>query len=130
MPGCMSEEPTSGRSASEVLWRHLEMSKNGAVDDDLAENFAPDVIVLTRWGAFHGHRGTKQLADRLADELPDMEFVYDEVLVERDFGFLAWSATASNGNRVDDGADSYVIRDGRIVAQSIHYTLRTPQDPT
>lgn len=24
---------------------------------------------------------------------------------------------------VDDGADSFVVRDGRIVAQTIHYTV-------
>ena len=126
----MTDEPTSRRSASDVLWRHLDLSRQGSVDDDLAENFAPDVIVLTRWGSFEGHSGMKELADRLARELPDMEFEYDVVLVERDFGLLAWRATASNGNRVDDGADSYVIRDGRIVAQSIHYTLRTPQVST
>src|SRR6056297_1249052 len=126
----MTDESSARRGASKVLWSHLDLAKEGTVDDDLAENYAHDVIVLTRWGAFHGHRGTKQLADRLAVELPDGEFVYDEVLVERDFGFLAWSATASNGNRVDDGADSYVIRHGRIVAQSIHYTLQTEQPST
>jgi hypothetical protein len=124
----MTQESKARRGAAEVLWNHLELAKEGSVDDDLAENFAPDVIVLTRWGSFHGHTGMKQLADRLAKELPDMEFDYDEVLVERDFGFLAWRATASNGNRVDDGADSYVIRNGRIVAQSIHYTLQTPSE--
>jgi hypothetical protein len=126
----MADEQNSRRSASDVLWRHLELAEQGTVDDDLAENFAPDVVVLTRWGSFVGHDGIKELADRLADELPDVEFEYDVVLVERDFGFLAWRATASNGNRVDDGADSYVIRDGRIVAQSIHYTLQTHEAPT
>jgi len=124
----MSHEPTSERSPSEVLRRHLDLADEGAVDDDLAENFAPDVVVLTRWGTYRGRDGVKELADRLDDELPDMEFVYDQVLVEGDFGFLAWRATASNGNRVDDGADSYVIRDGHIVAQSIHYTLESPTD--
>lgn len=37
-------------------------------------------------------------------------------------GFLEWTAEA-DGGRVDDGADSYVIRNGRIVAQTIHYTV-------
>ena len=97
----MTDEPISGRSASDVLWRHLELAEQRTVDDDLAE--------------------------RLARGLPNVEFEYDVVLVEHDVGFLAWRATASNGNRVDDGADSYVIRDGRIVAQSIHYTLQTPR---
>lgn len=121
----MTDEPMPPRRPAEVLRHHLDLAREGAVADDLAENFAPDVVVLTRWGSFHGRDGLQQLADRLAAELPDADFSYDEVLVERDFGFLAWSATASNGNRVDDGADSYVIRDGRIVAQSIHYTVRT-----
>jgi hypothetical protein len=124
----MTEEPNARRNASQVLWNHLQLAREGSVEGDLATNFAPDVIVLTRWGSFHGRDGVQQLADRLDAELPDAEFVYDEVLVERDFGFLAWSAIASNGNRVDDGADSYVIRDGRIVAQSIHYTLRTASE--
>lgn len=124
----MTEQSNAARDASEVLWSHLQLAKEGSVEDDLTENFARDVIVLTRWGSFHGRDGLQQLADRLARELPDAAFVYDEVLVERDFGFLAWSATASNGNRVDDGADSYVIRNGRIVAQSIHYTLRTASE--
>lgn len=123
----MIDPSTSTLSSSDVLWRHLELSRDGSVEDDLVENFAPDVVVLTRWGAFHGHAGIRQLADRLAHELPDVEFTYDEVLVEREFAFLAWGAIASNGNRVDDGADSYVIRDGRIMAQSIHYTLQTDQ---
>ena len=124
----MTEQSNARRNASEVLWNHLQLAREGSVEDDLAANFAPDVIVLTRWGSFHGRDGVQQLADRLVAELPDAEFVYDEVLVERDFGVLAWSATASNGNRVDDGADSYVVRNGRIVAQSIHYTLRTASE--
>lgn len=33
-------------------------------------------------------------------------------------------------DRVDDGADSYVIRHGRIVAQSIQYTLQTDRGST
>jgi hypothetical protein len=73
----MTQESKPRRGAAEVLWNHLELAREGSVDDDLAENFAPDVIVLTRWGSFHGHAGTKQLAERLARELPDMDFDYD-----------------------------------------------------
>jgi len=44
------------------------------------------------------------------------------MLVEGELGFLEWSARGS-GAEVEDGADSYLIRDGRIVAQTIHYTV-------
>lgn len=40
-----------------------------------------------------------------------------------DVGFLEWTARAADGSRVEDGADSFVIRDGRIRAQTIHYTV-------
>jgi hypothetical protein len=36
--------------------------------------------------------------------------------------FLEWTATCATA-RVRDGADSFWIRGGRIVAQTIHYTV-------
>jgi hypothetical protein len=41
---------------------------------------------------------------------------------DRDTDAGLWTATSSAGS-VEDGLDSYVIRDGRIQAQTIHYTL-------
>ena len=120
------DEHTSGRSARQVIEAHLEQGRTGNVNDDLAENFDPDVVILTRWGAHRGHDGMRELADKLAQELPGMEFSYDEVLVEGDVGFLEWRAHASDGSHVCDGADSYVVRDGRIAAQTIHYIVRDP----
>lgn len=38
------------------------------------------------------------------------------------FAFLEWTATET-GAKVEDGADSFVIEDGKIVAQTIHYTV-------
>ena len=36
--------------------------------------------------------------------------------------FLEWAYEDST-TRVRDGADSYLIEDGKIVAQTIHYTV-------
>lgn len=44
------------------------------------------------------------------------------MLVAGEMAFLEWTA-ASKKAIVEDGADSYLIRDGRIVAQTIHYTI-------
>ena len=43
-------------------------------------------------------------------------------------GYLEWTADGPTA-RVRDGADSFVIRDGRIVAQTIHYTVEPLADP-
>lgn len=64
----------------------------------------------------------RQLARLLREQLPNMRFQYRTVLVEGEVGFLEWTADA-DGAKVEDGADSYVIHDGRIVAQTIHYTV-------
>ncbi len=44
------------------------------------------------------------------------------MLVEGETGFLEWGGRGEH-TRIKDGADSYVIRDGKIVAQTIHYTV-------
>lgn len=101
---------------------HLNEGKHGTVDDDLPRNYAEDVVILTGRGVYHGHDGMRQLAQMLRDELPQMRFQYRTILIQGEFGFLEWTADA-DGATVKDGADSYVIRDGRIVAQTIHYTV-------
>ncbi len=93
------------------------------MDDDLARNYAEDVVVLTGRGIFRGHDGVRHLARLLPDELPNCTFEYRTRLVEGEVAFLEWTARA-DGARVDDGADSFLIRGGRIVAQTIHYTVK------
>ncbi|MAC63653.1 MAG: SnoaL-like polyketide cyclase, partial [Flavobacteriaceae bacterium] len=29
-----------------------------------------------------------------------------------------------DSSQIDDGADSYIVREGLIIAQTIHYTIR------
>lgn len=114
---------TSGRSTREVIEDHLHQSQNGSVDADLGRNYHPDLVVLCTNGVFRGHDGLRQLAERLRAELPDATFTHRTVVAADNIGFLEWEATSPAGS-VRDGADSYVVRDGRIVAQTIHYTIQ------
>jgi hypothetical protein len=118
---------SSHRSAREVIEDHLELFRSGSVEDDLERNYAPDVTCFIREGIHHGRDGLRQLAERLSSELPGATFEHTTVLVEGEVGFLEWTATSEHA-QVRDGADSYVVRDGRIVAQTIHYTVE-PRDP-
>lgn len=111
------------RTAVEVLDDHLRESQVGSIEDDLARNYAPDLVVLSGRGIHRGHDGLRQLAELLRQELPNATFEYGTRLVEGEMGFLEWTARA-DGARVEDGADSYLIRHGRIVAQTIHYTVK------
>ena len=42
-----------------------------------------------------------------------------------EYALLEWRAD-SDDNAVHDGVDSFVIRNGKIVMQAVHYTLRRP----
>lgn len=118
------------RSAREVLDDHLGIADgwgdapvDEVLEEDLRRNVAQDVVVLINRGVFRGHDGVRQLARMLADELPEhRRFQYTHVAVEGRVGFLEWTYE-DDAVRVRDGADSYLIEDGRIVAQTIHYTV-------
>lgn len=110
------------RSTREVLEDHLQRSLDGDFETDIERNLSPDAIVLSARGVHHGREGAKELAKLLMQELPGAVFRYGTRVVEGEHAFLEWTARGG-GRRVDDGADSFVVRDGLIVAQTIHYTV-------
>lgn len=118
-----SMNSTTGlRDAREVLEDHLREATQGSIDDDLQKNYAEDVVVLTSDGVHRGHEGVREINGHLQREIPDARYRWDSILVEGEFAFLEWSARSGQA-RVDDAVDTYVIRDGRIVAQTIHYAV-------
>jgi hypothetical protein len=125
-------EDLSKRTAQEVLDDHLNIAQKwegrdvdleSILEDDLRRNAAEDVVVLMNRGTFHGHAGVIELAMMLAEELPDhAAFQYTYTSVEGRMALLEWAYEDSKV-RVRDGVDSYLIEDGKIVAQTIHYTV-------
>lgn len=95
-------------------------------ETDLRDNFAEDVVLLTGYGIYRGFEGVRAKARLLGEQLPRGIWTYRTIMCEGELGFLEWTATAENGARVEDGADSYLIRDGRIRAMTIHYTVIPP----
>jgi SnoaL-like protein len=113
------------RSAAEVFDDHLRLAEEGDFERDLARNVAEDIVALTPRGIFRGHAGVRELAGQLMAEIPNGEWRYGTRLVEGRIAFLEW--TVETGPfRVPDGADSFVIEDGKIQAQTIHYTVTDP----
>ncbi|SFC72738.1 nuclear transport factor 2 family protein [Streptomyces aidingensis] len=117
----MTEE-LRGRSPGEVFEDHLRLAGEHRFDEDIERNVAPDCVILERRGVFHGRDGARELARLLAEELPDAPYTYTSRLVAGRVAFLEWTAEAEH-SRVRDGADSFVIENGWITAQTIHYTV-------
>ncbi len=112
------------RSVQEVFDDHLELAGQHRFEEDIERNVAPHCVILERRGVFYGRDGARHLARLLAEELPDAPYTYTNRLVARRIAFLEWVAEAAC-TRVRDGADSFVIEDGWIVAQTIHYTVES-----
>lgn len=122
----------SSRTAQEVLDDHLKIANNwvgepfeGILEEDLRRNVAEDIVVLMNRGVFRGHDGVRQLAWMLAEELPEHRaFEYTHVVAEGRIALLEWTYEDSKV-RVRDGVDSYLIEAGKIVGQTIHYTVES-----
>jgi hypothetical protein len=110
------------RSACEVLADHWRRRKAGDLAGDLEHNYAADIVLLCSYGVVNGCDALRESAQRLGLQIPNARYDYLTQEVYEDIGFLEWRAE-SDRVRVHDGADSYVVRDGRIRVQSIHYRL-------
>jgi hypothetical protein len=110
------------RTTQEVLDDHLRLAAENKLEEDLERNVAEDCYVLTGRGIYRGHAGVRELAHALMREVPSGEWRYVLRLVEGRMAYLEWRVGAGPA-RVPDGADSFLIENGKIQAQTIHYTV-------
>jgi hypothetical protein len=124
-------EDLGSRTAQEVLEDHLKLAENWGgkvgfergLEEDLRRNTSEEIVILINRSTFHGNEKYRQLAHMLGEELPERRsFEYTYRAVEGRMAFLEWAYEDDNV-RVRDGADSYLIENGKIVAQTIHYTV-------
>jgi len=122
-----TELPVMRRTNEEVLRDHLELARRGDWETDLARNYTEDVVIIASSGVFRGREGARQEAARLLRDLPVTDYRYTCVRVVGDVGYLTWTAKGG-GLEVRDGTDTYVFaEDGRIRAQTFHYTVLDEQ---
>ena len=118
--GGSAREPNQRRTA-EVFGDHLSLRSQRDIEADLSRNYAVDVSVLTSSGVLRGHEGIRQTASRLADHCGDAPYEYLHEVVDGDFAYLVWQVRTHD--RWIHGADSFRIRGGKIVLQTIHYVV-------
>src|SRR3712207_5649890 len=110
------------RSTDEVLHDHLRRRAAGDVEGDVEANYARDVLVIDRYEVREGRDGVLAAAASLGEALPGATFRSVTTHVSEDVGYLEWTAD-SNGSGVRHGADTFVIRDGLIRAQTLYYRV-------
>jgi hypothetical protein len=108
------------RSTQEVLDDHLHCRMNQNIEADISRNYSENVAVLTANGDRHGHGGVP-ISTRTSR--PRSEGIRDRRQADLRPLRLHRMACPRPGRSVEDGVDSFVVQDGKIVFQSIHYTL-------
>lgn len=109
------------RSPQEVFAHHAEAL--GAEDlDAIVSDYTDDALFITPSGVRRGKDGVRAGFTQLLSDLPNAAWQLPTQLFEEDILLLEWSADATT-NRVEDGIDTFVFRDGLIRVQTVRYTL-------
>ncbi|MFC0623296.1 YetF domain-containing protein [Kribbella deserti] len=116
--------PDGSRPTSAVIEAHLHCRRSRDVESDLSCNYSHDVVLLSAEGVNRGHDGVRRLAGILHSYLDhNGEWSCVRLQIDGEIAVLQWRGTGP-GLRIHDGVDTFVVRDGRIVAQTIHYSTR------
>jgi ketosteroid isomerase-like protein len=109
------------RSAEEV-YRHHAAALLDRDLDAIVSDYAEDAVLITGDGVLRGRAGVRQAFMKVLHDLPDAKWDVRTRIVEGQVLYLEWTVTAP-GTRADDGVETFLVRDGEIVLQTIHYTL-------
>jgi ketosteroid isomerase-like protein len=89
--------------------------------DEIVVDYTDDSVLITPAGAARGKDGIREAFAKLLDDLPAAAWDLKTQIFAGDVLFLEWSADSAV-NRVNDGVDTFVFRDGMIWAQTVRYT--------
>ena len=105
-------------STKDVLDHHLKCFGGGDLNGILSD-YAPTAVLFTPDGPLTGADAIRQLFQAMIAEFgkPGAAFSMKQQSVEGDYAYILWTAETAD-NVYEVGTDTFVVRDGKIVAQS------------
>jgi ketosteroid isomerase-like protein len=105
-------------STKGVIEHHLKCFDEGDLKGVLSD-YAPDAVLFTPDGALRGVDAIRPLFQTLIAEFgkPGAAFSMKQQCVDGDHAYILWT-TETADNVYEMGTDTFVVRDGKIVAQS------------
>jgi ketosteroid isomerase-like protein len=112
------EKTVTTLSTSDVLDRHLNSFAKYDLDGILAD-YSSDAVLFTPTGPLRGPAAIKALFQTLISEFakPGSSFTIQHRSIEGNYGYILWTAETAD-NSYEFATDTFVVRDGKIVAQS------------
>ena len=105
-------------STKDIIDRHLKAFDEGDLDGILFD-YAADAVMFTPDGSLRGPDAMRPLFQALIAEFgkPGTVFTLKQQLIDGNYGYIVWTAETSE-NVYELATDTFVVRDGKIVAQS------------
>ncbi len=112
-------------STNEVLNHHLKCFGEGDLQGILSD-YAPGAVLFTPDGPLKGADAMRPLFQAMFAEFgkPGAVFNMKQQSVEGEYAYILWSAETAD-NVYEVGSDTFVVRDGKIVAQSLAAKIRS-----
>jgi len=103
---------------SEVLDHHLKSFAELNVDG-LLSDYAPDAVLFVPTGPLKGTDAIKPVFESLVSEFskPGSTFNLEQRLIDGFHAYIVWNAETAD-NAYEFATDTFVVRNGKIVAQS------------
>ncbi len=105
-------------STKDVLDNHLKCFGEGDLNGILSD-YAPGAVLFTPDGPLRGTNSIRPLFQAMIAEFgkPGATFSMKQQSVEGDYAYILWAADTAD-NVYEVATDTFVVRDGKIVAQS------------
>jgi len=106
------------RATKDVLDNHLKCFGEGDLKGILSD-YARDAVLFTPNGPLKGVDSIRPLFEQLLAEFgkPGATFSMKLQSVEGDYAYILWAAETAD-NVYEVATDTFVVRDGKIIAQS------------
>jgi hypothetical protein len=122
IPQNKKSEPLKGdrekASTKSVLEHHLKCFGEGDLRGILSD-YAPGAVLFTPAGPLKGEVAIRPLFQAMIAEFgkPGAAFTLKQQFIEADYAYIVWTAETAD-NVYELGTDTFVVRDGKILAQS------------
>jgi ketosteroid isomerase-like protein len=111
-------------STKDVLDHHLKSFSEGDLKGILSD-YAPEAVMFTPDGPLRGPDEMRPLFQALIAEFgkPGAAFTLKRQSIDGDYAYILWTAETAD-NVYEVATDTFVVRDGKIAAQSFTGKIR------